>query len=359
MKIKIIFLLLFFTIISCNTTKNTTSLKSDKNHPTFLESDHFGIRVKPILNREYLIFLNWYIHVYGLSYPEKVLSILPKNSLHPDYGSNFKIDEIIHASRGVLKNYILNAKYIDYPLIGLSLPQIMEMQKWMNDRYNENVLIEKGYLNFNSNQKDEDSFSFEAYLVNQYEGSVRKTAPNGARDTGNRIWRKEYLPTFRLPYQDEVNVIKNHKEFSTQLRAYNFDKKDFLWEWNKHFLNISAKENKVILNHHFSPIEIISKDNYNPTSEISNALLNNRKLEFLQLEYLNLGNPDLIEHQYEKYPYPEKGWFGLMDFVVIGLDHNNKPVIADKLKIADENPIENKIYRIAFNTMLTSEYLPK
>lgn len=237
----------------------------------------------------------------------------------------------------------------------------MEMQKWMNDRYNENMLIKKGFLNFNLEQRDEDNFSLEAFLVNQYEGNVRKVLSHKPKDQGNRAWRKEYLATFRLPYQNEIDSIKKHTTYSTQLRAYKFDKRDFLWIWNKHFLDISPKENKIILKHYFSPIEIINKDNHHLTTDISDAILKDRKLEFLQLKYLDLGNPDVAEYQYEfkSYPYPEKGWFGMMDFVVVGLDHNNKPVIADKLKISDENPIENKIYRIAFNTILTSEYLPK
>ena len=164
---KIIYLLLIFIFSNCNSLKKTTGLKSNKSHPTFLETDTFGIRVKPILNREYLIFLSWYISVYGNSHPEKIISILPKKSLNPKYGSNFQIEERLQASTSILKNYIFNPKYLDYPLIGLSPPQIMEMQRWMSDRYNENVLIEKGFLNFNPEQRDEDCFTLETLLVGQ------------------------------------------------------------------------------------------------------------------------------------------------------------------------------------------------
>ena len=350
---KTICLLLLFIFSNCNFSKKTAGLKSNKDHPTFLETDHFGIRVKPILNREYLIFLSWYISVYGSSYPEKVMNILPKESLDPRYGSNFEIDEILNASTSTLKNYIFNSKYIDYPLIGLSFPQIMEMQRWMSDRYNENVLIEKGFIRFNPNQKDEDCFSMESFLVNQYIGDVRKTF-------SNRVWIKEYLPAFRLPYQDEINFIKNHSKFDTQLKEYSFDKKDFLWKWNKYFLATSPEKNTTILKQSIYSIELIYENGFKNNNTFTDAILTNKKLEFSNKKYLNLGNPDGAKDQYEdKYPFIEKGRFGQMQFVVVGIDHKNKPIIADPIQLNKEGFSENKIFRIAFNKTLESQYLPK
>ncbi|MFK8004868.1 MAG: hypothetical protein AB8H03_00795 [Saprospiraceae bacterium] len=350
---RIICLLLLFIFSNCNFSKKITGLKSNKDHPTFLETENFGIRVKPILNREYLIFLSWYISVYGSSYPEKVMSILPKESLNPDYGSNFEIDEILNASTSILKNYIFNPKYIDYPLIGLSLPQVMEMQRWMSDRYNENILIEKGFINFNLNQKDEESFSLESFLVDQYVGSVRKTI-------SNKSWKKEYLPTFRLPYQNEINSIKTQSDYDTQLKKYSFGKKDFLWKWTKDFLKVLPKENKIILGPHFYPIEIICKNNFSTTNKtFTDAILTDKNLEFINKKYLDLGNTDGVKDQYEGgYPFNEKNRFGQMEFVIVGIDEKNRPIIAEPIQMQNDTFSRNKIFRIAFNKTLENQHLP-
>ncbi|MFK7774620.1 MAG: hypothetical protein AB8F94_20945 [Saprospiraceae bacterium] len=350
---KTICLLLLFMFSNCNFSKKTAGLKSNKDHPTFLETDHFGIRVKPILNREYLIFLSWYISVYGESYPEKVINILPKKSLDPRYGSNFEMNDILNASTSILKNYIFNPKYIDYPLIGLSSSQILEMEKWMSDRFNENALIEKKNLNFNPEQKDEDCFTLETLLVQQYEGSVRKAF-------SNRVWRKEYLANFRLPYQKEIDLIKNHPNFYTQLKEYPFNKKDFLWKWNKYYLAISPNKNTIILKHSIYSIELIYENGFENNNTFTDATLKDKSLEFSNKKYLDLGNPDGAKDQYEnKYPYLEKNRSGQMQFVIVGIDDKNRPIVADPIQLKNEGPLENKIFRIAFNKTLESQHLPK
>jgi sulfatase modifying factor 1 len=51
-------------------------------------------------------------------------------------------------------------------------------------------LIEKGILNPNTEQKDEDNFNTEAYLVGQYQGDVRKNLKD-IRTGGERAVRFE------------------------------------------------------------------------------------------------------------------------------------------------------------------------
>ncbi len=350
---KICYLLFIIIFSNCNFSKNSAGLKSNKNHPTFHETETFGVRVKPILNREYLIFLSWYISVYGDSYPEKVISILPKNSFNSNFGSGFEIEERLKTSSAILKNYILNPKYIDYPLIGLSISQIMEMQRWMSDRYNENVLIKKGFLNFNPNQRDEDCFSMEAFLVDQYMGNVRNTV-------SKRSWKKEYLPTFRLPYQKEINAIKDYSRFDTRLKKYSFGRKDFLAKWNKQFIEVLPKENKIILKCPFRSIEIICDGNISFKNSFKDATLKGKHLEFTNRKYLDLGNPDESVDQYgDKYPYVEKNRFGQMDFVIVGIDNKNRPVVVDPLKLDNDEFYHDKIFRIAFNKTIEPQYLPK
>jgi hypothetical protein len=350
---KTIYLLLIFIFSTCNFSKDTSGLKSNKNHPVFRETDDFGIRVKPILNREYLIFLSWYISVYGESYPEKVISILPKNSFNSNFGSGFEIGERLKTSTSILKNYILNPKYIDYPLIGLSIPQIMEMQRWLSDRYNENVLIDKGFLNFNPNQKDEDCFSMETFLIDQYIGAIRKTP-------SKRSWKKEYLPTFRLPFQEEINTIKSYSPFDTRLKKYPFGRKDFLWKWNKHFIKVIPKEKKIILKSPYNSIELICENDFTLNKTFTDATLSDKYLDMGNTKYLDMGNPEESAGQYgDKYPYLEKNRFGQMEFVVVGINDENRPIIADVLKLKNKDLPDNKIFRICFNKTLESKYLPK
>jgi len=356
---KIIFLLFFFIFSNCKISKNTSGLKLNKDHPTFLETDEFGIRVKPILNREYLIFLNWYIQVYGNSYPEKILSILPENLLKK-YDSHLSLEERLQASNSSLKDYIFNSKYIDYPLSGLSSTQVLEMQKWMSDRYNENALIELGIYNFNTLQIDEDCFTIEAFLAGQYMGDLQKDMPVESFDYGNRIWRKEYLPTFRLPYQNELNCIKNYPNVDSQLKEYSFDENDFLWKWNNELLKILPKESKIILKDSNESIEVIVKKDITFKNIFIETYLHDNSLEFINTRYLDLGNLDGKKEQYEgKYPYEEKGYFGEMEFVVVGIDEKNRPIIADRLKLGHKEFPANRIFRIAYNKTLETQYLPK
>ena len=57
------------------------SLPSPRWRNGFLETENFGIRKKPILNREYLTFLCWQIDVYGEYFPEYVLENIPLSGI--------------------------------------------------------------------------------------------------------------------------------------------------------------------------------------------------------------------------------------------------------------------------------------
>jgi len=214
-------LLLIFIFVSCNSTSKLTSEKIKVNKEGFIEFENFGIRDKPILNREYILLLAWYIDVYGFCYPEKIMSMLPETNrdLPTIQKNDFKqisqnpkyLFKRINHSKKVLENlssflkeYVFNPIYIDYPVIGLSNNQVLEMQKWMNDRYNENKLIEVGYLNFNPMQMDEDSFETVSYILGQYQGNVRNDKKIN--------WEEgEFKSNFRLPYSEELELAGINK----------------------------------------------------------------------------------------------------------------------------------------------------
>jgi len=382
-------LVLMVFIFGCATFKSQTHIRKEAKQ-TFVEFEDFGIRTKPILNREYIIFLCWYVAVYGEWYPEKVLEILP---LTPEAANLtlselenivVRADTIFHLSSRrnipfdimpnsspkvkktyqyidtvfspILENYILNPKFIDYPLIGLSKHQILEMQKWMNDRYNEDLLVDAKYLNFNPEQKDEDCYVIEAAIIGQYEGSVDKYWYDIDYDNMNIYaidrWQKHpYKPNFRLPYANELVEIEGKMEFDNNLREYSFGKNDFLWEWDKHYFGIYKPIGYPLAQMYFMnyfgedfpyPFPVNSEFQL-PKESMVNLILEENEQQFNNIAYLK----DFDMDEDDDY-YPEKDSIGRMSFVIVGADKENRPLVADRIQASNE-PINNAIYRIVYN----------
>jgi hypothetical protein len=61
----LILTILFIIITACNPSKKATETILNNENPNFIETKYFGIRTKPITNREYLICLAWHISVYN------------------------------------------------------------------------------------------------------------------------------------------------------------------------------------------------------------------------------------------------------------------------------------------------------
>ena len=149
-----------------------------------------------ISNLEYREYLFWLQRVYGETYPE-----VPRRAL-PD---TLVWREELSYNEPLVETYFRHPAFMDYPVVGVNWNQAVEYCKWRTDRVNEAILIKKGILNVNPDQKDADNFVTEAYLVGQYEGSVRKNLPD-VRTGGERRVRLEdgiVLPEYRLPTEAE------------------------------------------------------------------------------------------------------------------------------------------------------------
>jgi sulfatase modifying factor 1 len=149
-----------------------------------------------ISNLDYREYLYWVDRVFGESYPEVYLSALPDTLVWR---------EELAFNEPMVETYFRHPSYDDYPLVGITWVQANEYCKWRTDRVNEATLIEQGILNSNPEQKDEDNFNTDSYLVGQYQGNVRKNKKD-LKTGGERPVRFEdgiLLPSYRLPTEAE------------------------------------------------------------------------------------------------------------------------------------------------------------
>ena len=222
-----IYLLILICCAGCGLYSTIENTKLRTINAGFIQTENYGIRDKPILNREYLTFLCWQIDVYGFAYPERILKMLPMEDAPTEKILQRPVDykKILEQLKNKLfQGYILNPNYLNHPVTGLTNHQIAVIHKWMSDRYNENILIEFGYFNFNPHQENQECFVLESYLINQYQGSMRKE--------GKLYWKDDkFLPTFRSPNKQELEFMTLNQKNTKKLRSYKFNARDFLWKW--------------------------------------------------------------------------------------------------------------------------------
>jgi formylglycine-generating enzyme len=172
--------------------------------------------------REYLFYLK---RVFGTSYPEVEKKATPDTLVWR---------EELSYNEPYVETYFRHPAYDNYPVVGVNWLQANDFCKWRTDRVNEMVLIERGILNPNPEQKDADNFNTESYLVGQYTGSVRKNLKD-LKTGGERAVRFEdgiMLPSYRLPSEAEweyaalalIGNQSNADERITDKRIYPWDK---------------------------------------------------------------------------------------------------------------------------------------
>lgn len=358
MKTKLLLCILSLQLFACNLSKNITSkrLKS-----SFIETDKGLIFNRLVTNRDYVIYLYWLDHTLGTSYPEELFNSLPKEGLgdiqelyyqyddydeceHPDNNSSnpdayrcnyhehcntyrsFVAFLLNHASP-LLKNYISNPHYIDYPVIGLSPVQIHKMNQWMTDRYNENALIQHGYLNVNLEQKDEDHFVTESYLVDQYMGSVRKNIVCRGRISNHFSWQQGlFLSLFQIPTSKSVIPLEKNL-----FRIYPSTKHHFLKTWEKAYRLDFSNKNASLQGDKFQA----QATGFQPIVKelVMEDITKKCPIKGVDIAAL-LADED-------NYPWEEKSFLGRMPFHIVGTNSEGLPLL-----IMDEC-LENKITQVA------------
>lgn len=166
------------------------------NVPRRITVSSFYMDETEVANIDYREYLYWIERVFGESYPEVVRDALPDTLVWR---------EELAYNEPLVETYLRHPAYDDFPVVGVSWEQANEYARWRTDRVNEAVLVEKGILDNNPEQKDEDNFNTDSYLAGQYQGQVRKNLKD-LRTGGERAVRFDdgiLLPDYRLPTEAE------------------------------------------------------------------------------------------------------------------------------------------------------------
>ncbi len=151
-----------------------------------------------VANVDYVEYLYWLNRVFGASYPEVYRKALPDTLVWR---------EKLGFNEPLVETYLRHPAYRDYPVVGVSWIQANDYCLWRTDRVNELLLVERGILDLDPAQKDENNFNTEAYLAGQYTGLVNKPMkdlnPNGTGERRVRLEDGILLPKYRLPTEAE------------------------------------------------------------------------------------------------------------------------------------------------------------
>jgi formylglycine-generating enzyme len=159
----------------------------------------FYMDATEVSNVSYREYIYWLTRSYGADYQDVIDRAKPDSTVWRSalgYNENY------------VKNYFQHAAYNNYPVVGVNWYQAADFCTWRTDRVNEYLLIQNRALKPNATQSNEDVFTTESYIADQYEGAEGSRPhhdldPNGA---GKRKLKRQdgvFLPDYRLPTEAE------------------------------------------------------------------------------------------------------------------------------------------------------------
>jgi gliding motility-associated lipoprotein GldJ len=199
------------------------------NQPRRVTVSSFYMDETEVRNIDWLEYLFWTRNVYGTDYTEVLKKALPDTLVWRDR---------LAFNEPYVEYYLRHPAYHEYPVVGVNWLQANDFCAWRTDRVNEFILIREGVLEFDPNNwVNENNFNTDAYLVGQYEGTVKKNkADLNSKGSGERKVRMEdgiILPRYRLPTEAEwefaaYSLIGNTTDEDVVKRK--------LYPWNGHYV---------------------------------------------------------------------------------------------------------------------------
>lgn len=166
------------------------------NIPRRVTISSFYMDETEVQNVDYREYLYWIQRVY-VSYPQVHTNALPDTLV---WRSALAMNE------PYVETYFRHPAYNDYPVVGVNWSKANDFCLWRTNRVNEKILIDRGVLDWNPDQADDESFDTEAYLAGQYEGLVLQNLPSLNPNQEERRVKFEdglFLPKYRLPTEAE------------------------------------------------------------------------------------------------------------------------------------------------------------
>jgi gliding motility-associated lipoprotein GldJ len=166
------------------------------NIPRRVTVPSFYIDETEIGNIDYRHFVFWTKNTFGESYPKRYQEVLPDTLVWR---------EELAYNEPLIETYFRHPSFDEYPVVGVSWRQAEEYCKWRTDRVNEMLMIEKGILNPNPEQKDADNFNTKSYLAGQYEGNAKKNLKDQVTGGERKVMMEDgiFVPSYRLPTEAE------------------------------------------------------------------------------------------------------------------------------------------------------------
>jgi gliding motility-associated lipoprotein GldJ len=203
------------------------------NQPRRATVKTFYMDETEVANVDYLEYLYWVNRVFGTDYPEVFQKALPDTLVWRD--------ELAY-NEPMVELYLRHPAYHYYPVVGVSWIQATDYCAWRTDRVNEMLLVQRGILDADPDQLNENNFNSESYLAGQYEGLVNRNLqdlnPNGTGERRVRLEDGVLLPKYRLPTEAEWEFAALGMIGNTIYERV-LDRR--IYPWNSHVLRTDDK----------------------------------------------------------------------------------------------------------------------
>ncbi len=178
------------------------------NIPRRVSVPSFYMDKTEVANVHYREYLYWLNKVFDASDPANQPIL---NAALPDtlvWRSELSYNEPL------VEFYLRHPGFNDYPVVGVTWKQAHDFCLWRGDRVNEGILLQKGYINKQGlqGQQQENNFTSKSYLLGLYQTAPGKTAtskknplktPQGQPRTTVSMEDGLMLPDYRLPFEAE------------------------------------------------------------------------------------------------------------------------------------------------------------